>query len=1235
MKRSLLFCQLIMLVVMGGAVHTADGAAVTSGEHTFRIERFVVTVEHLTDTAPVHGVVPAPVPWPRPNAGLGNARFSGTGFVRIKGAKVPVTFRNVRLQYSQNPPVYTASSGTVQGKSGPAKIQYDLSAMKIVVARESLLITPATAYAQVKMTVPVSSFAVATSSPITLSTPTCRIGPDGSVSGDNFRGLHKLAMRDTVYTLSTVTADRNSVQLGPLYLHGGYGVELHGAALRDNRTLFTYSGRIAPFAARASFTLELLPFSPTEPELSYRLELNSGSVRYSYTANTQPSCEGMFSANLTLPPATTNQAGQPVRLTNIELRTDRSGALFNYLTVPGGIKINDVFFLEPAKEKTWAYFPVWHLDRHSSYPKAECQALFGFLDPDPTAGAVHHNPGRRPGLTVLSGIFHMTAAQISVTGAPAAARSSVKTPFWGALTVTPLGMTGELTSSGSSFVPEGSDIRLSSVPTAVKRYPLQQVLAMGNTRPDEPAERFRLADLAVLEMRAEKITFCMNKVTNSMVRYLVHFPFPSYVDLEFEDTSLDSRGMFKNAAGPVARQSWEFDRAPSTDMLQTLTTATYFDRKKTGISTRPVLDEQVLWAWRLPVMFSDRGVVINYPAVDRAAVAEVRMTSPGPGNTEVASSELGFSLLYSDRSALKFGVRFSGTLASQGQFALAGWDVDPFFGRHYHKQFSCKLKGPTTDPTQNGLVLAGDYSRPASNPFDFSWNGAIRLPFFSGENPAAWQPVKFLTKDLLPRQEAPISVAGSRTRSRCTLLSSGSASYTTGPAENALSLQVKDLSYVYDQVLDRGSFLSTSVSGTETRNSVASRLTASSIEIDSFTRGLVRTNPTTTDLAIGAEMSTDTNACGQTTAIWVKQTVKDAVKSTDLQDIVCYDAAANRERGICDACSKEYWLGTYEVSTRRSQTDPDRVILSSPDTAYYPYDGNRKLELQNGGMELRSDEVDTSQASHSTTINIPGAVLSFLPDGTITGDFGATLASVASSLPYEGEFRFMVNPNCGHYYFLGAGSFTYYLRFSGSSFIVHAPYGRLTSLPSHLGVTDLLQDLRIRTLFTSRDDFKKAIGLNGLGDTTLISGVLTAGNASYTFGIGPLSVKVGAGPGAYLLRFKSAANPGPIYRIGTFVNGLATADIYLLTALGGVTLPDASVAVQDRDYDSFRQVIEDAAFKIDGSVKLNICGDALLGHCEAGAKFDASYSTTSGFEGSNVTVCGDCDTGGCPSSPCP
>ena len=263
---------------------------------------------------------------------------------------------------------------------------------------------------------------------------------------------------------------------------------------------------------------------------------------------------------------------------------------------------------------------------------------------------------------------------------------------------------------------------------------------------------------------------------------------------------------------------------------------------------------------------------------------------------------------------------------------------------------------------------------------------------------------------------------------------------------------------------------------------------------------------------------------------------------------------------------------------------------------------------------MSSDETDEP---HRTFINIPGAGLKLDEKGALIGSFGATMTSLACSLPYEGEFRFYLDPNCGYFYLLSGGSFTYYARFSGEVFIVHAPYKLLKRPPDFIGETRLMETLSIRALFSRPEGFIEKTGLGQLSDDTVVTGVFQSGNASRTFGFGPLSVDLAVGAGTYLYQFRSQS--GTKYCFGTFQNARADASVSIVTAVADLSLAQGPVTTgRVGDLEEFFGRTELTA---SGTLILCACADVYLAQAEVQARGDAAFSTRTGLSFSgNVKV---------------
>jgi len=204
----------------------------------------------------------------------------------------------------------------------------------------------------------------------------------------------------------------------------------------------------------------------------------------------------------------------------------------------------------------------------------------------------------------------------------------------------------------------------------------------------------------------------------------------------------------------------------------------------------------------------------------------------------------------------------------------------------------------------------------------------------------------------------------------------------------------------------------------------------------------------------------------------------------------------------------------------------------------------------------------------------------------------------------------LLDTNCGYYYFQTAGSFTYVLRFSGELFLVHAPYRELNANPFGAGVvpiTSIIDDIWQRALFLNRDTFKTSVGLEDLDNTayqnTVLTGMLSAGNVSGSFG----GVNLASGPGLFLFHKSSENNTK--YSFGLFSNAYGKASYGILSASISDSLVKPKV-MSSKSSESeeenlncisgFLNLIKSGDFSQEQTLNACICGDAWIGHCEAG-----------------------------------
>lgn len=949
--------------------------------------------------------------------------------------------------------------------------------------------------------------------------------------------------------------------------------------------------------------------------------------------------------------------------------SDKIRAGFNDVNRPGGA----IFLLEPAPESAFIYFPRWEAPQNSSYdlPMSDqkkgpdCQALEDFLrkaDSAPAAATITRQsvrpaisgsrtvsgarisperkvlPSRtqnalyaqnekaeernvfgRPGLTVLQGTLHMRSPQSSFPGdsRPPSGEWDLKTLFWGLVTATPWGMTGSLTSSACSFIPESHPIEECTAPSGAGHPAWEDILrdqANDPTgQPQKKRERFRLADLQILEMKLRQLSLCMNVLPENGAKMatMVHFPFPSYIDVDFIDQSLDSQGLFHAAEGPIATIATlpspptaapevpspdaqaSFSTGPRGPMAEAISIQAGGQVSAVGplvlkSDMKEVPQTRILWAWRLPVTLVANGVKIAYP--QGRGSAEVRVVMSPSQSGEITSCEIWLKPLYSRNSAVKAGVRFEAALTGAGEFRLTRWDHEPLLSVVYpsnpqqtedaelQKAFPCRLDGIT-------LADAGPGYNTETRDRDFGWVGAITFPFF-GEKPVA-----FGVKKIVPFM-APIDLMQNTGGQIVDCLGGGDNPARMGPDPDpslaiSLTLTVRDLTFS-----PTGSpFISRDVSFQENEYSG----NAVSITFSSYIYAQVQkergVNPpvdVTSDIAPGQQTK-------------ARHWMKDWIDKTGVIDIACYDQRAfgiQGRLGLPINCCDDYWFGTYEVVVE------DKVILSTSNTKLYRNRTPAALVFSGTRMGL-TPEGDTEPGGNSFFLDIPGAVIK-IENGNFYGDFDT--ASLPAFMPgYRGECAFYLNPRDGYFGVMISCSFPITpipINAEGVTYIFHAPRNELDNV---------LERAADWALYTSRDHMASAMGMTitGITGRSILSGALTTGNAARNFTFGPLEVGVKGGGGLFFYRYKNEDNTTG-YNYGIFQNNRGVADLSFLSA---EVVIDFTIQPNTRagSIDSVRDFFRDSDLTFHGAIFASVCASCKLAYAMVELDLSASYSLRNGF----------------------
>ena len=1202
-----------VIVVLMLSISTESLNGQTSRQGEFSINDFVVNVISITSETQVTGLNPRNFrPFLESHPDIS---FAGTGTINFKGRERNVSFSGVKVRLNQRNQLI-ATSGQVRGTS-VSIVNYDFAGFKISINWKSVIIKPSGSTAIISVKVPLHSCASDSLANLNMISPSCQFFSDGSVFGNNFSGSGVFSLKKSVYSVHITNQSDGIIKIGRSLNNTSPENGAHLKA-KDQNNLFDISCSISEDPSNSKLIFRLL--NPVEKHLEYNtgkdeyyfVKLKKGMIRFRYDADTLTECRGEFPSKVKLP-ARYNRIvdigpGEVIDTFDVMLLTDYTNALFDSLDLVNHstgrhyqLKIGAVSF-DPGKYKAWIYFPKW-LENSSEYSifkgDPACEELSGLLRRMNNGNI--YRCDKNPGLTVTRGTMYLMSPQIDYKYSGSLSETdskTVKTYFSGYLTFTPYGLQGSVGSDGNTFVPFTYSMNNCSINKSYSPSSWKDIISKGDTLPEKIDELFRIQKLKILEMRMEVMFICKDKVVtkSSFFRYFVHFPYPTYMNLEFEDNSFSQDGTFSNAYGPIAlRANENLDYRTSVIM-----TDEEKGRKKEAVQ---VPSGYIFWAWRLPVIFADRGIEIDYRRLFNYPDSGITITMNDQSRNsigEIYGSELSVSPLYSDNSAFRKGVRFKGFLSSEGAFHLVNWDTKPYFGKSYSKKFRCDL---------SDISLAPLGSSPTMRPFDFNWNGRLQFPFFCYNATETWRLVQFQVKDAEPFMPMPIGIERTvRQRLGC-----DSCTMTSMITDDTISFTVDHLEY--DEQL--GGFVCDRLrkNGTDKWGR---------LELFSYAHALfIENNITKKDTIL---KRTEDNSCNNNKIVIEK--LKDAyLNKNGITDLVCYDPLASlcRNPGINNSsCCDEFYYGTYEIITYKSSTD-STITLSATNAKFYPHEPVYKLNLENSTLAFRSD--DTSQGTNQI-INVPGMQLASTDQGYF-GAFGSTYTDVAFSLPYEGEFRFFLDPHCGYFYMLGAGSFTIFgIPLRGQVFLFHAPKEVFYTHPfTSYNTTSLLEDMSIRSLSADVSDFLGDTQLSFVDQGSVVTGFLSTGAASYGLNWHGIDVSIKAGITNYLFH----SSDGNTFRTGMFgvVGAEASIDVILFSvhAEGRLKLALA-LGIPFGNYDNVLVSLKESDFILQGEFMMKGCvGVFFLGNCCAGFRSGATLSNENGleFDAFDLFSCCDCD----------
>lgn len=1236
----------------------------------FRIYDFNVVVQQFELDSSRTRPSPIPVGFDNPKS-LNKRVIKGQGVTTINGHRVNVEFGNIELRYDTaivsprrdlpiSIPPLVAVAGVVKGSSqNPSYLSYTLDSNTVYIDPRTLTIKPNQATAVVSIKTTFKHFTNITA-PLSLNAPSARISSNGSVAASNIRKPINFNLKHTPLKLKISPFQNYRINLGTKFresIYGQRGIHIQGKAEKDNVEAFNFTGFVDRRRAVVLRITQEHAFD-TFPD-RYWVHVSDGYANISYNTSGNVSIGGTFHADIIIPDTIKNTNNQPLqKLENQTLNLDQDFSLNNKIELGEKVRIGQRFLYVPERDGVWAYFPNWPLNQpYSSFPEKPrtCdqwrKAFEDLLEADGSGGklpayAIH----RRPGITLIKGVVLFDSPQISK--ADSNTQLVIKSRVRSVLTLTELGVVGPMSGASASFVSADSDIKLGDEAITPPRTSWQTIIKTEDAMPEVQAHRFKLANLRILDMQLIKAYFCRSEMEpdSAIFNYSVHFPHPSYINLLFEDKSLNQDGRFSFAKGPVTPKYLIVPLDVSDGELSNLGS----ELPKYAV-TLPNPDTHILWAWRLPISFSEKGVHIEFDAADNrrsdirvkmfdasssepeallSAQQQTTMMNNGEASGRITSSEMWLKPLYSKNSAIRKGIRFKAIMSSaDGSFKVVDIDKDPFLAPMYaapglEQKVGLLVRLNALD--LGGFVIADPSTNPVNRDSDYSWHGKIQFPFFSDLNQATWEMAHFSIKDQLPKMKETISMANAHLKYQCESENSGACMFTQLPSP-LLSVKVEELDFDWRQT----AFATNKIEASEEKEGIAERLDSKSLKITSFTNAVLQLNfpdnsepyPVTKDYG-------NTGDCGR--ELWTRNILTDWQPSDNQRDLVCFDQNASCVRGQCGigTCSKQFIAGTYEIRTRTCESLDDgqceeKTIFKAPNAKYYPdlkhFDLNRSNVITS---------TDASENPYDTVINIPSAQIAVSEDGRfIEGAFGATYAQVATSLPYEGFFTFKLDNKCGYYYFYGGGSFTYALTFRGQVIIFNSPYEFLKEPSPFFMVTDTLRTLTIRALYDSEAKFAKAAGLDKVEDETIISGLITSGNAEFGWGYGIYGLSVKAGPGLVLYQYK---NTGEVkkYRIGTFLRVIGTGEVDLgligasITGSGELSISGGLPEVESLD--ELESYQSEGDFSLHGSMELKGCADATWVYCQGILEFPkVTYDTDSGFKADGVDLDAECDRGSC------
>lgn len=787
-----------------------------------------------------------------------------------------------------------------------------------------------------------------------------------------------------------------------------------------------------------------------------------------------------FEADVSLPEIVPNVGGTRIVLSNVTLQTDTNGALFGKKHVPP-IYVGQNYLVSCSEDNSWLYFPEWWTKRDPIGHYGDCSNDVEYLRVCQKCilndAFRQFDQFHRPGVTIFAGQFCFSAPQLT-------SPDILHTRFFGALTITNWGISGSLTSGGYSLVPKSMpDTMLFTTPVSSS---LSTAMQAGNRPPAPPSILFQLSGIRIRNMVIDSIQFCSSKISSSSVRYLVHFPYPSYIDIAFQDITLDDNGLLHQASGPLqaSRGANELNQL----LCNEIQAWPYVDLRREA--------PQVLWFWRLPIMLFPNCVTIRLPASSNDHLEPI---------ASITNGTIAILPLYS-QSTLS-GIFFSGSLTREGVFRVETTE------KHVELSRS-KLGG--FDVTLDSIRLVDLTNQPVQRKFDYEWYGQVKLPFFGTK------PVHFIAKnDTLESKVV------------CCLNDSQYLAHTGVYHSDTLSVKGKvQYNYIMNSFI--GNYPQYKEWSTLPNGPF---LKGKTLDINSYIEAFVRLqHATKRDIILQKDTTSLSSDCCIQNKVTM-QVLRDFTE--DDVDLICFDRQANQDRTErlgTDMCGERKLCGKYQIWSKVG-TDSTLIFEADPAT-YYP--SLRSYDLINARCQTYSDNPNAKPVS----FDLPLATLVIDPvQGSISGDFSISLPSSGSS-PFSAEvdIDFYVSTRCGFFYFYGRAAFQYYVGFTGEIFLCHAPYCIIAGCQSDgcnspdgdPPLTKMAKFCSCRDVKTLGDEMFGASVSNG----TIVNGFALGGGVDFSIGICDLNV------GATAYYFETSGN-----HLGAWLFAKGTVNLIVVEAV--------------------------------------------------------------------------------------